>query len=515
MSGSVTISSSGVPARLKSTSEALGAGDAAAAAADVDRLPGVLLEVRARDRRSLEERALGAERLVVLARSGSPSASRDRSSSCGRTSSARGIRQPSASPTRSAWSTASRFSTGSIPGCARQTGQTLVFGASPKRFRQRQNIFVAVAQLHVDLEPDHRLPVVMPAPPVSRGGTGVEADRLLERVADLRAAGSRRTPGRSPGTRPAARRRGRTGSTGPGRPARLTGSVNMSFGYIASGSSSFAPIGNATVGAVGRAARRSRSNASREVAADQRADALRLPVVGVVVAGRQRVGAEHDPALHLGAEARAARLARTSRARRRRVDAQAVADAVVARQVRGRLGRRDQVVGGQAVRGVRQRRLADLGAERPAQRRRCARTAPRRRARRRRRAGRAARRGAGPSGRSPTGSSIGSGRPTLVESRGSSPAMIASSSATSRTVGRERPDLVERRRERDHAVARDARRTSASGRRRRRTPPAGGSSRRCRCRASTARGRPRPPRPSRRTSRPAPASGSHGLRVSW
>ena len=41
-----------------------------------------------------------------------------------------------------------------------------------------------------------------------------------------------------------------------------------------------------------------------EVAADQRADLLGLAVEGVVVAGRQGVGAEHDPALHLGAEAR-------------------------------------------------------------------------------------------------------------------------------------------------------------------------------------------------------------------
>ena len=40
-----------------------------------------------------------------------------------------------------------------------------------------------------------------------------------------------------------------------------------------------------------------------EVALDQRADLLRRAVVRVVVAARQRVGAEHDPPLDLGAEA--------------------------------------------------------------------------------------------------------------------------------------------------------------------------------------------------------------------
>ena len=46
-----------------------------------------------------------------------------------------------------------------------------------------------------------------------------------------------------------------------------------------------------------------------EVAADQRADLLGLQVVGVVVAGRERVGPEHDAPLDLGAEALVAGLA--------------------------------------------------------------------------------------------------------------------------------------------------------------------------------------------------------------
>ena len=54
-----------------------------------------------------------------------------------------------------------------------------------------------------------------------------------------------------------------------------------------------------------------------EVARDQRADLLGAAVVGVVVAARQRVGAEHDAALDLGAEALLARLRCTCRAGRR------------------------------------------------------------------------------------------------------------------------------------------------------------------------------------------------------
>ena len=77
-------------------------------------------------------------------------------------------------------------------------------------------------------------------------------------------------------------------------------------------------------------------------------------------------------------------------------------------------------------------------------------------------------------------------------------------------VAGERAALVERRGERDHPVARDA----AVGRLQPDDPgtarPAGGSSRRCRCRSPTARGPPPPPPPSRRSSRPARARGPTG-----
>ena len=98
-----------------------------------------------------------------------------------------------------------------------------------------------------------------------------------------------------------------------------------------------------------------------EIRLDQRPDLLRLQVVGVVVAGRQGVRPEHDPALDLRPEALAAG---------REVVGEDVAvaqarpepDAVVAGEVRRRLGRRDDVVRGQAVVGVRQADLLDRRA---------------------------------------------------------------------------------------------------------------------------------------------------------
>ena len=54
------------------------------------------------------------------------------------------MRQFSAIAASVANSTAFRFSTGKAPGMPRQTGQTFVFGAAPKRVEQEQKIFDAV-----------------------------------------------------------------------------------------------------------------------------------------------------------------------------------------------------------------------------------------------------------------------------------------------------------------------------------------------------------------------------------
>ena len=59
--------------------------------------------------------------------------------------------QPSARPSLIVHSIAFPFGTGSVPGCARQTGHVCVFGGSPKSTEQRQNIFVSRLQMDVDL----------------------------------------------------------------------------------------------------------------------------------------------------------------------------------------------------------------------------------------------------------------------------------------------------------------------------------------------------------------------------
>src|SRR5207248_461607 len=79
------------------------------------------------------------------------------------------------------------------------------------------------------------------------------------------------------------------------------------------------------------------------------------------VAGRERVRAEDHPALDLGAEAFAAgpaiRLEQVGA-----FDTKAVADPVVAREIRGCLGRLDDVVDREAVVGQRERDLLELCA---------------------------------------------------------------------------------------------------------------------------------------------------------
>ena len=52
--------------------------------------------------------------------------------------------QPSAWPRRIVISIARRFGTGSVPGCARQTGHVCEFSGAKYSSAQRQNIFVRV-----------------------------------------------------------------------------------------------------------------------------------------------------------------------------------------------------------------------------------------------------------------------------------------------------------------------------------------------------------------------------------
>ena len=101
---------------------------------------------------------------------------------------------------------------------------------------------------------------------------------------------------------------------------------------------------------------------------DERADFLRAEVVGVVVAGAEHVGAEDDAALHFGTETFGARLGVNVHGVLRRRRAVAVTDAVVAAEIRGGFGGRDDVVGVETVLGVRKRDFADFAALGPVKR---------------------------------------------------------------------------------------------------------------------------------------------------
>ncbi len=265
-------------------------------------------------------------------------------------------------------------------------------------------------------------------------------------------------------------------------------------------------------------------NASWKSLRDDAADLLRLQVVRVVIAVRQHVGADQDAALHFRAEAFGARLLVHVEQIAVLGGAMAVAHAVETRQVRRGFRRRDHVVHGDRQLGLRQRDLDQRGAEcfvllqggvdggahvvgearaevflRQADAQAGERLARPRRAP-----------SATSSGRD-SACSLRRRATRLVESRSSKPAMALSSSAQSVGALRHRAALVERRGERDHAVARHAAvgRLDAgdAGERRR----AGGSSRRCPCRSRRARDARPPPPPSRPTSRPAPPSMSHGF----
>ena len=120
---------------------------------------------------------------------------------------------------------------------------------------------------------------------------GVEHALLVERAADDCRPSGRPCPSRPAGTDIA------------GRPARLAGTAKTSFRYMAIGSAIFSPRPKAADGAVGVRIRSQLSNACVEIARDQRPDLLRLVEIGVVEAGREHIGADHDPALDLGAEA--------------------------------------------------------------------------------------------------------------------------------------------------------------------------------------------------------------------
>ena len=82
-----------------------------------------------------------------------------------------------------------------------------------------------------------------------------------------------------------------------------------------------------------RRSSRTRCSKSRRI---KRAHLLPLQIVGIVVAGREREGAEHDAAFDLGAETFARACDSYISMLLSRLDAQTEADAVVAREIRAR-----------------------------------------------------------------------------------------------------------------------------------------------------------------------------------
>ena len=116
----------------------------AAARADVDELRRVLLEVHAVDAHVAEPPA-PAQGLVVLADLVAPSASRDRSSSCGGRSTARRARTRARGRSSARCGSPARWPPAARRAAPRQTGQVRVFGGSPNDSSQPQNIFVRVA----------------------------------------------------------------------------------------------------------------------------------------------------------------------------------------------------------------------------------------------------------------------------------------------------------------------------------------------------------------------------------
>ena len=278
------------------------------------------------------------------------------------------------------------------------------------------------------------------------------------------------------------------------------------------------------MGATGPAIRSHWLKARLEVVGDHAAQLLRLQVVGVVVAVREHVGADHDAALHLGAEAFAAarlvdvlqvgvvRGAMAVAARRRSATgsttprpARSGSTRESASSVRGRLTSTRRRAEASRIRPAR--RAAPLRRRRPAPRGKNSLATPMRRPC----SGRAAvacvrpAQGACVVLRRP----FGAGRVAVA----SKPLIADSSRAQSSAAARQRAGLVEARGEGDHAVAR----ARAVGR-----LDAGDAAeaRRLADRAAgvgAGRGRQQPRRDrgraSRPTSRPARGLSSQGLRT--
>ena len=260
-SGRVTISMSGVPQRLKSTT----------APCEPARRPPpppswiVLAASSSRCTRSKPttsspsavghgQLAAAAERFVVLAdlvRLGRVGI--EVVLAVERASAARS-RDPSASPTRD------RPLDGRAVGDRQRArlrecrpGRCACWARRRSSFGQRQNILLRVESwtwISRPITASQPAGTLMRAP-ASAGGRGSNASAPSSACAGRQQPVLAERRARPGAARPAGPPRARRGARAPGRPERLTGSVKRSQAYIASGSSTSSPMRNATVGEVG------------------------------------------------------------------------------------------------------------------------------------------------------------------------------------------------------------------------------------------------------------------------
>ena len=100
-----------------------------------------------------------------------------------------------------------------------------------------------------------------------------------------------------------------------------------------------------------------------EVATNQGTDLLSLFVVGIHVTGGEGIGADQNPALHLGSETFGATAGGHARQAFGIVSPEAIFDAVVTGQIGGGFRRRDDVVRGDAVVEARAAHIHQFSAE--------------------------------------------------------------------------------------------------------------------------------------------------------
>ena len=259
-------------------------------------------------------------------------------------------------------STARWLSTGSDPGRPRQTGQTLVLGSSPNMLGHPQNSLVAVLSSQWTSSPmtiSHpgfmTGPSAADRPAAARGGAAASTTAAtLNRVLSDRAGPSSCTPTGRPSS-PGAE--GDADGRVPGQVGGDGAHVGEVHGQRVAG---LGPEGEGGGGGGGAEQDVAALVGGGEALDDPGPDPQGLVVIGVHVSGRQHIGAEHDPALDLGAEA-----GRPGGGVHGHgvlgVDPQPVADAVVAGQVGGGLARGDQVVGGEPEDHLRDRDLRPPG----------------------------------------------------------------------------------------------------------------------------------------------------------